>query len=91
MKQNRVEMLGTLHAMNREDYSTLVFRCDRHGRHEIKVPVVIEFGVEKIFGHERAECPRCGFEMVLQELKRSEAANKAMSVHFQSWQPPAAL
>lgn len=39
--------------MKQEDLSTLVFRCYRHGKHEIKVPVVMEFGAEKIIGYQR--------------------------------------
>ena len=63
-------------SMKKEDYSTLLFRCHRHGSHAIKTPVVMDFGVEKIIGPERALCPKCGFEMIALGIERSPAASK---------------
>lgn len=66
--------------MKNENLSTLVFRCHYHGKHEIKVPVVMEFGVEKIIGPEQAACLKCGFEMEALGVQRSPSALKTKGI-----------
>lgn len=73
------EMAGNI-SMKKKDYSTLLFRCHRHGSYAIKTPVVMDFGVEKIIGPERALCPKCGFEMNPLGVERSPAALKQLTL-----------